>query len=315
MKRSLLFALALGALLPVAARSQAPVLLATWDISPAWFAHPVGIAVAPGGDVFIANRAARNLQRFTRDGVLTLVWGSYGRDSSSVTGPQGIAVDSEGHVFVAEEITLDFSQTHFQVFSTNGIYLTSWGTAGYGTAPGVFQGPFGVALGPGNRVYVADPELGRTQVFTHEGVFVTQWPTQAYGIAVDAAGDVFVTENSGVRKYTSSGAELAHWGTSGTQPGQFNAPFGIAVDASGNVYVADTRNSRVQVFTGSGAFITQWGALGRGAGQFDNPQGIAVDVAGRVYVADSYNNRIQVFGSVPTLANAESWGSIKARHR
>jgi tripartite motif-containing protein 71 len=172
-----------------------------------------------------------------------------------------------------------------------------------------------VAVGPGNQVYVTDTDLGRTQVFTHEGTFVTQWTTQAYGIAVDAAGNVFVTENNGVRKYTSSGAELAHWGTSGTQPGQFNAPFGIAVDASGNVYVADTRNSRVQAFTGSGAFITQWGALGRRAGQFDNPQGIAVDAAGRVYVADSFNDRVQIFGSVPTPANAESWGSIKARYR
>jgi tripartite motif-containing protein 71 len=315
MKRTLVFACVFVALSPASSRCQTPALIAIWDIHPAGFAHPVGIAVATDGDVFVANRGARNLQSFTSDGVMTLMWGSYGSDSSSITGPQGIAVDSEGHVFVAEEVTLAFAQTHFQVFSTTGTYLGSWGHSGISAAAGEFQGPFGVAVGPGNRVYVTDPELGRTQVFTNEGVFITQWPTQAYGIAVDAAGNVFVTENDGVRKYTGSGAELAHWGTAGTHPGQFNGPLGIAVDAIGIVYVADTRNCRVQLFTGSGAFITQWGALGSGPGQFDTPQGIAVDAAGRVYVADSYNNRVQVFGSLPTPAKAESWGSIKARYR
>jgi DNA-binding beta-propeller fold protein YncE len=123
MRTALPIALAFGALLPLAARAQAPALIATWDLSPVAHGHPVGIAVAPGGDVFIANRAARNLQGFPSDGVMTIVWGSYGSDSSSITGPQGIAVDSEDDVFVAEAVTLAFTRSGFQVFSTTGTYL------------------------------------------------------------------------------------------------------------------------------------------------------------------------------------------------
>jgi DNA-binding beta-propeller fold protein YncE len=302
-------------LLPVAAHSQAPTLLATWNINPPGLAHPVGIAVAPDGNVYVANRAARNLMAFTSGGGLTTTWGTYGRDPASITGPQGIAVDATGHVFVAEEVTLDFSQSHFQVFTTAGTYLTSWGTAGGGTAPGDFYGPFGVALGPGNRVYVTDPDLGRTQVFSTDGTFIMQWPTQAYGIAIDAAGSVFVTENAGVRKYTSTGTELTHWGTLGTGPGEFNSPAGIAVDAAGKVYVADTKNCRVQVFTNDGTFITQWGTAGYDMNQFDAPQGIAIDASGLIYVADSYNNQVKVFGSLATPTKSTSWGHLKATYR
>ena len=181
--------------------------------------------------------------------------------------------------------------------------------------PGSFNSPFGVAVSPDGHVYVTDTGSNGIQVFTGEGAYVTEWTVKGGDVALDASSNVYVATGGGVRKYTSSGAELAHWGTSGTEPGQFNAPLGIAVDASGNVYVADTRNCRVQVFTGTGAFMTQWGALGRSAGQFDTPQGIAVDAAGRVYVADSYNNRIQVFGPVPTPAKSATWGRIKALYR
>ena len=290
-------------------------MLAVWNVSPPGFAHPVGIAAATDGSVYIANRDARNLESFTSDGILTNTWGSYGSDSSSVTGPQGIAVDTEGHLFVAESVTLAFAQTGFQVFTTGGQYLTSWGQAGYSTEPGYFGTTFGVAVGPDKRVYVSDIDLHRIQVFTNAGEFIMQWPAQAYGIAVSASGDVFVTETSGVRKYTSVGTEITHWGTAGTAPGQFDSPFGITVDEGGNVYVADTKNHRVQVFTGDGTFLTEWGSLGIGPGQFSAPQGIAVDVAGRVYVADSYNDRIQVFGPFTTSTKSESWGKIKSRYR
>ena len=35
---------------------------------------------------------------------------------------------------------------------------------------------------------------------------------------------------------------VTKWGSSGSEDGQFNYPFGVAVDSSGNVYVADYNN-------------------------------------------------------------------------
>src|SRR5690349_13440487 len=55
-------------------------------------------------------------------------------------------------------------------------------------------------------------------------------------IALDAAGNVYVTEDGNrVQKFTSGGAFLAKWGTPGSGAGQFNGPTGIVVDAGGVV--------------------------------------------------------------------------------
>jgi DNA-binding beta-propeller fold protein YncE len=141
---------------------------------------------------------------------------------------------------------------------------------------------------------------------------------------VDASGNVYVadTGNYRIQKFTSTGTFLLQWGSSGTNPGQFQSPVGIATDASGNVYVAD-QLTRIQEFTSDGLFITswstgacyiaidpegniyatdnisavwkfspshdlltEWGTLGSGNGQFRYPTGIAVDPSGNIFVAD-----------------------------
>jgi tripartite motif-containing protein 71 len=129
------------------------------------------------------------------------------------------------------------------------------------------------------------------------------------GVTVDVAGNVYVsdTHNNRIQKFTSRGAYLSQWGSSGTNAGCFDYPQGLATDSSGNVYVADTHNNRVQKFTATGAFINQWGELGSNAGEFNSPYSVAVDPAGNVYVADAHNDRIQKF--TPDGAYLSEFGS------
>ena len=88
------------------------------------------------------------------------------------------------------------------------------------------------------------------------------------------------------------------WGSTGTDPGQFQTPEGVATNAGGDVYVADSLNDRIQKFDANGAFLTAWGTYGTaGNGKFARPTGVATDFAGNVYVADSGNNRVQKFDS------------------
>lgn len=115
--------------------------------------------------------------------------------------------------------------------------------------------------------------------------------------AVDAAGNVYVTDYQGqrVQVFSSDGTFLFKWGSYGQGPGQFYNPTGIALDAAGNVYVVEQGNDRVQKFSASGEFLTTWGSEGSLLGEFDAPQAIDVGPDGSVYVADLWNQRIQKF--------------------
>jgi len=107
---------------------------------------------------------------------------------------------------------------------------------------------------------------------------------QPRGIAVDASGNVFVADLSGVKEILKAGG----YTTVSPLGSGFNTPFGVAVDASGNVFVADTQNSTVKMMLAPG--YTTINTLGSG---FANPCGVAVDAFGNVFVADWGNNAVK----------------------
>jgi tripartite motif-containing protein 71 len=49
-----------------------------------------------------------------------------------------------------------------------------------------------------------------------------------------------------VQEFSSAGAFVATFGSSGSGSGQLQAPKGVAMSSSGNVLIADTGNNRVE---------------------------------------------------------------------
>jgi prepilin-type N-terminal cleavage/methylation domain-containing protein len=174
--------------------------------------------------------------------------------------PHGIRSDNLGFIYVA-----DTTNNRLQKLTSEGIYLTKWGS--YGNGSGQFNRIQAVAIDNSGNVYTFDED----------------YPYNTY---------------NRIQKFDANGNFITKWGSYGTGQGQFNRPEYIAVDTSGNVYVSDLGNSRIQKFDPSGNFLTMWGTKGSGNGQFINPRGLAFDSNGRVYVADSGNGRIQIFDSV-----------------
>ena len=303
------------ALLPAAALGEPPALVATWPAC----CRPTGIAFDRSGRALVAEYSPSHIDVFAPDGLLASQWGSDGQDPGSVAGPGYVAIDNLDHLFVSEQVH-NYQQSGVQEFTTDGTFVASIGSLWVpGTplsGPGVFFEASGIAVDGGGRVYVTDVGIPRTQVFSNDRAYLYEWASEGNSIALDDFGHAFEVEEGGVvRKYTTEGIELAHWGNPGSGPGQFDQPHGIAVDHSGNVYVADTYNHRVQVFTSDGAFLMQWGSYGSAPGQFYRPMGVEVGTDGRIYVADTWNARIQIFGPLATPTVPSSWGRLKRIYR
>jgi hypothetical protein len=85
-------------------------------------------------------------------------------------------------------------------------------------------------------------------------------------VAWDAMGNIYVADGVGntnrIAKFDKDGRFIRHWGSTGSEQGQFNGVKGLAIDRQGNVYAADMRNKRIQVFDADGNFKSQFGNVG-----------------------------------------------------
>jgi plastocyanin len=184
-------------------------------------------------------------------------WGTEGSGDGEFDRPNGLAVASDGNVYVSDSVD------RIQKFTSEGVYVSKWGTAG--TGEGQFRQPNGVAVASDGSVYVADYGNNRIQNFTSDGVFVTKWGTEGagdgefqdpIGIEVASDGSVYVADanNHRIQKFNSDGMFVIRWGTEGSGDGEFIYPKGIAVAPDGSVYVSDQNNHRIQKFSiGTGA--------------------------------------------------------------
>ena len=152
------------------------------------------------------------------------------------------------------------------------------------------------------------------------------------GVAVDALGDIYITDGTRIRKVKAStgiintiaGNETSAYSGDGGPAilAQFKSPYGIAVDALGNIYIADYGGQRIrEIIASSGNIITVAGngiAGYTGDGllatttQLNWPSGVAVDASGNIFIADKANNRIRKVnvgtGIITTIAGTGAAG-------
>ena len=113
------------------------------------------------------------------------------------------------------------------------------------------------------------------------------------GIAISPGQTLYVTDGRShrVRRFRTDGTFLGSFGSQGPGEGEFDSPWGIAVDKDGFVYVADSNNHRVQKLAPDGAFVAQFGRPGNKKGDLNYPSDVTVDPDGDVYVCDWSENR------------------------
>ena len=195
--------------------------------SAALFNFPNGVAVDSSGNVYVSDSGNSTIRKVRPGGVVSTLAGTAGvRGSADGTGsaaqfnnPSGVAVDSSGNVYVANQ-----NSSTIRKVTPGGVVTTLAGTAYVG----------GSADGTGSAALFSYP----------------------CGVAVDSSGNVYVADqnSSTIRKVTPGGVVTTLAGTAGVygsadgtgSAAQFNEPRGVAVDSSGNVYVADKNNFTIR---------------------------------------------------------------------
>lgn len=169
-----------------------------------------------------------------------------------------------------------------------------WNVVTGGRDEAAMTQPYGLAMDPLDRLYVADTSGQAVHVFDlRKGSYHAIRVEGESLIGVAVLGDrLFVTDSASGRLIclTLKGKRL--W-TLGREAG-FERPTGLAA-AGDRVFVVDTLAHQVVVVSATGAVLDRFGSHGGEPGQFNFPTNIAVGPDGRLYVTDSMNFRVQIF--------------------
>jgi DNA-binding beta-propeller fold protein YncE len=269
-------------------------------VAPGQFKYVEDFAFGKNGELLVTDASHAYVQAFdAKTGKFITRFGGKGDDEASLEKPEGIDVDAEGNIFVA-----DYASGFVKKYDASYKWLITF--SGYGSKPGQTIKSEFMDIRDG-KLYVPDIGNNRINVFALDGkpLFDFGGPGNEPGkfnnpeaAKFDSSGRLFVSDlkNDRIQVFDGDGKLLLSFGRSGEGSGEFRSPAGIAFDRDDNLYVAEIGNNRVQVFDKTGKFLTMWGRKGSAAGEFANPHGIIVDrKTGYVYVADTSNNRVQVF--------------------
>ena len=116
-----------------------------------------------GEDLLVVDAMNFRVQVLDRSGTFKYAIGHLGDSRGDFFRPKGVALDSEGHVYVVEGLGADV-----QVFDNQGRLLYYFGQPGAG--PGQFQLPAGLFIDHNDRIFVADSYNRRIQVFRYFGL-------------------------------------------------------------------------------------------------------------------------------------------------
>lgn len=246
--------------------------------------RPQSIALAPDGSLIVADYYGRRVYRRDRGGNFSLLAGS-GEPvavdgvgaAAGFAGPAGVAVDSAGNVYVADDLA-----HRVRKIDPQGRVTTLAGGGEFGLGAGSFKDaaggdarfnlPVAVAVEPSGSLIVVDKDNHRIRRVAPDGRVTTVAGTGATGLVdgptnsaalsapsaayVAADGTLFVTEhgNNAVRRISTDGTVSTVVATapgalappgSGPASGTLSFPTGLVALRDGSLIVADTQAHRL----------------------------------------------------------------------
>jgi len=271
----------------------------------AYLNGPVAVAVDSSHNILISDSNNNKIRKIT-GGIITTMAGKqnsgFSGDGGAVANalfnsPYGLWFDTQGNLYIADLL----NQVVREVYAGNGTIQTVAGN----NAPGYFgdnglatnaelSQPYGVAVDGAGNIYLSDSANNRVRVVNH------------------ATGNITTYAGTGFNTYGGDGGPAVN--------ASIYRPYGLAVDAAGNLYIADNGNSRVRRVGTDGKITTIAGTSTAGSGgdggpatsaQLRQPTGVAVDSSGDIFIADYGNSRIREItpdGIIHTIAGGTGVG-------
>jgi sugar lactone lactonase YvrE len=208
------------------------------------FHQPSGIAVGPGGALYVADGGTNGVRVISAGGRVSTLAASTGFYSVSASQfgtnrlfyqSSALAVDPAGNLYVA-----DTANNTVREITASGSVLTIAGSPGLsGTADGTngsarFASPVSIAVDARTNLWIADAWSDTLRKITALG---GNWVVSTVGGLANVPG---CTDASG-------------------SAARFYRPEGVALDLSGNLYVADTGNNTIRVGQAvTAGVVLQW---------------------------------------------------------
>jgi len=245
---------------------------------------PEAIAFDKSGNYYIVESDGNRVRKVSGTGTITTIAGTgvsgYSGDGGPGTAaqlwfPVGVAVDSSGNVFVADQFGFVIRE------------IDTLGNINTFSADANFGGIETMVVDSANNLYAADT-----------GACVIWKITPAAVVTAVAGVDGTCGYNGDNISATTA---------------YLNNPFGVALDARGNLYIADSNSNRIRRVATNGMITTVVGdgtcgfsgdgGLGTSA-EVCFPEAVAVTGTGAVYLADTINLRIRKLagGTINTYA-------------
>ncbi len=309
---------------------------------------PAGVVVSAKGDLYFTDSANHVLRKRGVDGLVTTVAGQLessgtvdGRGSNArFSSPTGLAIDSTGALYVA-----DYGNHCIRKVTSDGS-VSTWagrcGISGSMDGPGFdarFLYPEGVAIGPGDVLYVTDSYNqairrvgvdGNVSTFSGAltvGGFANGTATVArfsnpQSIVFMPSGQFFlVSDGSGVLRRVELNGTASTYAGDPNMSQVFDGPIDVARFGSGTALAVAKDGSILVIERSYGVLrslsmaagaktiagkLNEYGSTdGAGAqARFNFPRAVTADALGNVFVADSNDvlRKVDAAGVVTTVA-------------
>jgi tripartite motif-containing protein 71 len=291
---------------------------------------PTYLALDGKGDLFVADSGNNRVQEFvwnsttsnySATGITVAGTGGSGSGSSQLSDPGPLALDPNGDLFVGDNGNHRVQE--FAINAATGAYASA-GVTAYSEAgvPVTFgQLAFSKAgdlfltwtYPPAEPVVELAPNANGTYSTVATTVPIYNTPL---GIAVNASGNLFVSEGNLPYLPSSVPADLVQELSPTSTPGTYSAtasfstvqgtgaspltgPQGVAVDQHGNLYATSSDavlefplNTATGTYSATGVTVAGSGGAGSGANELSDPDALALDSHGDLFIADAGNDRV-----------------------